>query len=116
MGLLLGSALALAARAGRRPPRDAASLLRPMVRLLLVTGAGAALAGVIGWLLAAEGWVILVGPLAEQIPRGRHVAFLTAAWGHSASYLVSFIGGIVLVVSVWRSRRPPVAKVPVPSG
>ena len=31
-------------------------------------------------------------------------AFLADLWAHSASYLVGFVGGIVLLVRVWRSR------------
>jgi hypothetical protein len=49
VGLLLGVPLAVAARAGNRPKRGVRSLPRPILGLLLVMGACAALAGVTGY-------------------------------------------------------------------
>lgn len=106
MGLLLGIPLAIAARAGKRPPRSARSLVRPVLVLLAIMALTALAAGIAGWLLARNGNVILVGRLAEEIPPGRHARFLADLWAHWASYLVGFFGGLVLVVLVRRSRRP----------
>ena len=103
-GLLLGVPLAVAARAGRRPERSAASLARPVLGLLAVMAVSALVAGVVGWLLARAGVVFLVGELHGELPADRHVPFLAALWAHSASYLVGFVGGIVVLVHVWRSR------------
>jgi hypothetical protein len=64
----------------------------------------AALAGVIGFVLARNGAVVLLEPLASMVPADKHVRFLADLWAHSASYLVGFIGGIVLVVLTWKSR------------
>jgi hypothetical protein len=47
-GLLLGIPMALAARAGKRPQRDAASLVRPIACLLIVTALCAFLSGIVG--------------------------------------------------------------------
>ena len=96
--------LAVVARAGRRPKRSAGSLVRPVARLMAITGLSALAAGILGWMLARHGEVLLVGDLAQQVPADKHVAFLAELWAHSASYLVGSIGGIVLLVLVWRSR------------
>src|SRR5437763_170126 len=93
VGLLLGVSLAVVARAGSRPKRTVGSLVRPVAWLLAVTAACALAAGITGWLLARSGAVILVGPIADELPADRHVPFLADVWAHSASYLVGFVGG-----------------------
>jgi hypothetical protein len=105
VGLLLGVPLAIAARAGRRTKRSVPSLFKPIAGLLLIMAICAAMAGVAGYFLAKCGIFFLVEPLASRVPVDKHVAFLGDAWAHSASYLVSFVGGVVLIVSVWRSRK-----------
>jgi hypothetical protein len=105
VGLILGVPLAFAARAGSRPKREVRTLFRPIGWFLIILAANALLAGCIGWLLASNGVVKLDPYMAGQLPQDRHVPFLIDLWAHSASYLVGFIGGIVLVVNVWRSRR-----------
>ncbi len=104
VGLLLGIPLALAARAGSRPRRSAASLVRPIAWLLAVMAGCALLAGLTGWLLARSGVVVLVGPIKHLVPADRQVPFLADLWAHLASYIVGLVGGVVLVVLVWRSR------------
>ena len=105
VGLILGVPLAVTARAGSRPKRTVRSLVRPVVGLLAVMAVCALVAGVAGWLLARQGSVFLTGPLAAQVPADRHALFLADLWAHSASYLVGFIGGVVVMGLVWRSRR-----------
>jgi hypothetical protein len=61
-------------------------------------------AGILGWFLARSGAVFLLGPLARQVPPERHVPFIADLWAHSASYLAGFVGGIVVMVLMWRSR------------
>ena len=112
VGLILGVPLACAARLGRRPKRSAASLVRPITILLGVMGLCALVAGVIGYCLARGGAVVLAGPLASRVPPDRHVAFLADLWAHNAGYLSGFVGGIVLIVCAWRSRRREGAAVP----
>jgi hypothetical protein len=80
------------------------SLLRPIGILFAVTALGTLGAGLLGWALARAGAVYLVGPLASRVPPEKHVPFLADLWAHSASYLVGFIGGVVVIVQVWRSR------------
>lgn len=109
-GLLVGIPLAIAARGGSRPQRSSASLVQPMTKLLLGMAICAGLAGLLGWFLARLGAVYLTGPIADEVPSDRHVAFLTDLWVHLASYMCGFLGGIVLIVTVWRSRRPAMAE------
>ncbi len=111
VGLLVGVPLAVAARAGSRPKRSVGSLIRPVACLLAVMAVCAVVAGLVGWQLARSGAVFLVGPIASELPPDRHVPFLADLWAHSASYLVGLIGGIVVIVIVWRSRgRAAVAR------
>jgi hypothetical protein len=105
VGLPLGIGLAWAARHGARPVRSVGSLVRPIAGLLAVTGCCAVLAGIIGWLAARYHLVVLTGEFASMVPANRHVAFLTDLWIHSASYFAGTVGGVVMCVLVWRSRR-----------
>ena len=102
--MLLGIPLAIAARAGRWPKRSVVALARPVAILLLVCAIGALLAGVIGHQFAAAGKVWLLEPMFSQVPKERHVAFLTDLWAHSASYLIGLLGGLVLAVTVFVGR------------
>lgn len=106
-GLLLGILLACAARAGGRPKRNARSLIAPIEFLLGVMGLSAFVAGVVGWSLGSLGAIFLVGRLAIAVPQDKHVLFITDLWSHSASYVVGFVGGLMQIVSAWRSRTRP---------
>jgi hypothetical protein len=105
VGLLLGVPLALAARIGNRPKKSAQSLVRPVAILLGIMALCAILSGILGYLLGQSGAVILLEPLASRVPKEKHAAFLADGFAHSASYLVGFLGGIVLTVRTWRLRR-----------
>jgi hypothetical protein len=105
VGILLGVPLAVVARAGSWPKRSVQSLFRPLAYVLALMAVGALAADVVGWLLASSGAVFLVGPIARELPPDRHVPFLADLWAHSASYLVGLVGGIIVMVQVWRSRR-----------
>lgn len=105
VGFLLGVPLAVVARAGRRPKRSAASLVWPLIVLMTASGCCAAVAGFVGWMLARAGLVVLVEPLASAVSRERHVAFLCDLWAHSVSYLSGFIGGGLLMLHVWYTRK-----------
>ena len=105
MGLILGVPLAITARGGSRTKRTALSLVRPLAILLAAMGLLALLAGIIGAALARTGAVFLLEPLASRVPEEVHVSYLGVLWAHSASYLVGFLGAVVLMVLVWRSRK-----------
>jgi hypothetical protein len=106
VGVLLGVPLAIVARAGSRPKRSVGSLVPPVAWLLAVMAACALIAGVLGWFLAHSGIVILVGPISQELSADRHVPFLADLWAHAGSYLVGLVGGIVVMLFVWRSRWP----------
>ena len=105
VGLPLGVLLAAAARLGPRVKLTVRDLRRPVLTLLLVMGASALLAGIVGAVLASAGKVWLVEPLATRLPADRHVPFLADLWAHTASYAVGMLGGLVLVGWTWRHRR-----------
>jgi hypothetical protein len=104
VGLGLGVPLAIVARAGSRPKRTVASLIWPVACLMAVTAVCALAAGVTGWFLARSGAVVLMGPIASKLSADQPVPFMADLWAHSASYLVGLAGGVVVLVSVWRSR------------
>lgn len=107
MGLLLGIPLAVAARAGWRPKRNAWSLFRPLAIVFVITGFCALAAGMIGWYLASTETIGLVGPIAVRLSPDKQMAFLADLWAHATSYLVGSIGGFVVIFQVWFSRRKP---------
>jgi hypothetical protein len=104
VGLILGVPLAVAARCGRRPVFTVRRLVRPLIGLLGCMACTAIIAGVVGYLAASAGVVILFEPLASRVPADRHVAFLTDLWAHCASYGSGFLGGLILIRWVWRAR------------
>lgn len=104
VGLPLGIGLAIAARAGRRPKLTWRQLLRPIGILMGVMFAVATVGGVIGYVTATTGVFYLVDHLAARVPEEKHVAFLTAGWAHSASYLSGLFGGVILWIVIWRRR------------
>ncbi len=103
VGSLLGIPLTVAARAGPRPKRDALSLLRPIASLLAIMALCAFVAGLVAW-LSGDGGLFFFNPVILLVPQEKRAAFAADAWAHTASYLVGFVGGIVVVVRVWRSR------------
>lgn len=80
-------------------------LLRPTLWLMVACGTVACVAGVCGIIAASNGWGWLVPPLATEIPVEQHTMFLVDLWMHNASYASGFLGGLVLIVQVWRGRR-----------
>jgi hypothetical protein len=104
VGLLLGILLAIAARAGKRFGRNAASLLKPIVLLLVVMGGCAIVAGAIGHILASKKIITLPDPLAFAIPPHKHVPYLTDWFAHLASYASGLVGGVILAIWTWNTR------------
>jgi len=104
VGLPLGIGLAVAARAGRRPKLACSQIFRPIGILLCCMFGIAILGGLIGYFTSSAGVFYLVERLASRIPEDKHIAFLTAGWSHSASYLAGLIGGVVLWIVTWKRR------------
>jgi hypothetical protein len=105
VGLIIGVPLAMVARLGSRPKRTATSLIRPLAILLIIMACFAALSGTIGYVLARKHLVALAEPMAFAVPFEKHVTFIADLWSHLASYIVRFVGGIVLIVIAWKSRQ-----------
>lgn len=101
---MLGIPLAIAARAASRPKLAPKSLIRPIRNLMAVMAVCALSAGITGWLLARADMIRLFGDIAEAVTADRHIPILADLWTHNASYIVGFIGGIVVIAKVWRSR------------
>ena len=110
VGAGLGIGLAIAARAGRRPKTEPRALIRPLLLLLAVTAALAAASGLLGHIAATNRWILLVPRLADRIPEDRHARFLAVGTAHTVSYAAGALGGLVLIVRTWRSRRPDPAR------
>lgn len=108
IGLFLGVPLALVARSGRRTKLTARQLVRPISWLLIAMATLAFAAGLVGYILAARGTVRIPDFLADAIPPGHHVRFMADWWAHSASYLVGFVGGVVLIMCSWQRRKAPI--------
>lgn len=105
VGLMLGIPFSFAARLGSSRPLTAKELIKPIAMLLAIMGTGAFLAGLIAFALASKGVIRLPGMFAASIPPSKHAPFLVDMWAHSASYLLGFVGGIVLIVRIWRKRE-----------
>lgn len=104
-GAMIGVPLAASARAGSRPKLPLRQLTLPVGILMLAMALLATAAGFTGYLAASRGWVWLVGPMADEVPREAHVRFLACLWTHLASYAGGFLGGAVLCAWAWRARR-----------
>jgi len=105
VGLSLGILLAAAARLGNWPRVSIQYLRRPILALLMAMAATSTIAGLGGFLLAANGKVSLVGWLANAIPPNAHARFIADWWAHSAAYLIGIVGGLVLCVWIFLTRR-----------
>ena len=105
VGLLLGIPLALVSRLGSGPKFDAADLIRPLCKLLVVMFCVSLIAGLVGYFVASQGGVWLLEPLRSRVPVEKHSAFLADLWAHLAAYSVSVVGGITICRSVFSRRR-----------
>ncbi len=105
VGLVLGLALAVAARAGRRPKRSIRSLLRPVLILLAAMVVSATAAGLFGYVAGRSGMIVLQESVTDRLPRTKWAAFQADAFAHSMSYWVGFVGGGILIAIVWVSRK-----------
>lgn len=105
MGFGLGVPAAIACRAGKsRPKLPPRHVIKPVFCLLLVMALLAAVSGLFGFLLASSGIIHLTGPIAQAVPQGRHILFLSDLWAHNASYASGFFGGLYLVGRFWQMR------------
>ena len=111
VGLLLGIPLAVVCRVGKREKITCRQIVRPMLILLAVLYVISMLAGCIGYVCGQLHWVWLIPPMSEMIPAERHTVFLFDLWAHSVAYLFGTLGGVVLMIILWR-RRPRIVQMP----
>ena len=104
-GLIMGVALVVAARIGRRPKRTAASLVKPVLVLLAVMAGCAFVAGLAGFAGGKLGGIVLNADFADRLPRSKHAAFIACNAAHLASYFVGFIGGGIQMAIVFVARK-----------
>jgi hypothetical protein len=104
VGLGLGIGLAMAARIGAARKTNLAELRRPVILLMIATGAAAIVSGAIGASLAAAGFTPIPDFWTKIIPAERQTAFAADAWAHSASYGFGAIGGLFVIVRTLRRR------------
>lgn len=106
VGLPLGAMLAVAARAGARPPLDARDLWTSVMALVVVMGICAAVAGFVGYEFTRKGRNAFPEDWAGAIPPEKQATFIGDLWAHTASYDVGIIGGaVVCVITWWRRSR-----------
>jgi len=104
-GLALGALLALAARSGPGPGREAADLLRPLSMLLAAMALGSALTGALAYAAVRSRALALPEPFASRVELARHARF-AAVWGATAaSYAVGVCGASALALRIWQDRR-----------
>jgi hypothetical protein len=104
VGLLVGIPLACCARLGPRPPLTAGRLVVPIGIQLASVAAFALAAGFAGYFAARSGAVVLIGELAERVPRERHVLFIANLWAHVAAYVSGGLTGLVVCRAAWVKR------------
>jgi hypothetical protein len=104
VGLGLGIVLALSARVGRWPKRDARDLISPIVILLCVM---AIYACFWGWLMPEIAAPLQRGTFwGGRIPAEKYRAFLICSGAHGASYEAGFWGGLAVCAwTIWRRSR-----------
>lgn len=104
VGLIVGIPLASFARFGRRPRRSAVSLIRPMVVLATCSAVLAAVAGVVAYFAATNGWITLHPEMAARLPEDKQTSFLVDLWIHNTSYTSGFVGSVFLMAWVCWTR------------
>lgn len=105
VGLILGILIVGFNAIGKSDKVPFSRIKRYVIRLLLIMPLTSLVAGLIGYILARTNAIHLIGELAETIPFEKQQAFLAVAWAHVSSYIVGFIGGIVICMKIWMQRR-----------
>ena len=108
IGLAFGTVLALVSQSAGLPPAPVGALCRRIVALLMVMGACALGAALLGSFLFRRGAISMPAGLEFEIPPGRQVQFMAVWFAHLASYLVGFAGAGGLIFQVWKERGRPV--------
>ena len=104
VGLILGTGLAAAARAGAWPQLGPRDIYRPLAVLMLTIAAGTTAAGFWGHHLSTSGQV-KAADWGWPIPESSRHGFVANAFAHLCAYTIGFFGGIILIVHTVKRRR-----------
>lgn len=109
VGLILGVALALAARVGSWPKLALRDLWLAIVIAMAIVFVLAMMSLVAGWVAGVSGRFRPPERIAEALPYERWKHFHAAAWAHTASYAFGALGGLALCAHAlllrWRRAR-----------
>ena len=105
LALVYGLGMACAARLGTRPKRSPRDLRKPVLMLIALVAAFAALAGIFGYMLASLGTVILNPNVKESMSAEKWPGFQACWFVHTMGNYVGCIGGGMQIAYVWVSRK-----------
>jgi hypothetical protein len=105
MGVLLGVLLAVACRAGKWPKRSTRDVAPMVGKLLVAMACCAVVAGLAAYGLSTLGALTVPMYYLKLIPTETLPRFAAALWAHNASYASGILGGLFMIVRVWRARR-----------
>ena len=109
-GVILGIPLAISAQIGPHPKKTARELIQPLARLLFYNAILAMSAGIIVYITMFNNQNRLIDGIEESVPYEKHVPYTVNLWVNGVSVIGFFIGGIILVVWVYRSRQSRVKR------
>ena len=104
VGLFLGIPLAFVCRFGSRPKLMVKNVMRPMLTLLVFLYVASLLLGGIGYVMGLLGLWCIPPYFETHIVPERYARFQFNLFAHEAAYLFGAIGGIVLMVRLWKKR------------
>lgn len=105
VGAILGVLLAIACRAGKAPKCTFRDVAPSIGRLLIVMAGSATAAGLAGFVLTKAGVITFPLYFVKLLPPETFAFFAADLWAHSASYATGAIGGLIVIVRVWRERK-----------
>ena len=109
-GLILGTALACAARLGTRPKRNARDLLKPVLVLLALIAGFSLLAGIFGAIATNFGLIVLSPEARDQFPVRMWSGLQFCWFAQTMGNYVGFVAGGMQIAWVWVSRKRFIAR------
>ncbi len=105
VGAIGGALLAWAARAGTRPRWTTQQLIPLILRVAITAGAAAFVMGALGYILATGFEWHRYDWTPEWATRETAPRYWAVAFAHATSYGVASLGGLGVIVYVWRQRN-----------
>lgn len=104
-GLFAGLLVSACARFGRWPKLEPRRVFRWIIRLLPVMAAGALVLGVLGYAAASADLIWLNPEHREGVGAANKDRALAVGAAHTASYLLGFVGSLVIAVLALLARQ-----------